>query len=98
MASQARALDTCLSSIAAEHDRIEQARHRRQTIERAAEEYRRMWKFSGGLICTTFPPLTELEAHQARRNAWDYSQVAGTLKFRELYRAEVAAINAAEEV
>lgn len=88
--SATRTISACFASVEAEPSK------RREQIARAANEFRRMWKFSNGTIITTYPPLSELEAFQARRDAYNYSLIAGTTKATALYRDEVSAINRAE--
>ncbi|MFN3424865.1 MAG: hypothetical protein ACK40C_09200 [Novosphingobium meiothermophilum] len=88
-------MDRLLKHVEAEPE-IEAA-HRWRQIERAACDFRRAYRFSRELVRVSFPPMTATEAERARRAAyhWSYHAFCGQAGV-EAYRAEVAAINAAE--
>lgn len=68
-------------------------------IERAARDFRTAWQRreqTGLIVNVAFPPLDGWEANVARKAAYDFSLFHRTPNWRDLYRAEVAAINAAE--
>jgi len=94
MKSNVKRMSALLSHVAAEPE--QEAAFRWQRIERAAMDFRTAYRFSPSLVRTTFPPMSAIEADRARRAAYDWSFNSGLADFKAAYRAEVAAINAAE--
>ena len=87
-------LSRLLDHVAAEPEA--EAAHRWQCIERAAMYFRTAYKFSPDLVRVSFPPMTEAEATRARNAAYHWSFHAHLPNAKDAYRAEIAAINAAE--
>lgn len=83
-----------LDHVAAEPEM--EAQHRWKRIERAANEFRRAYQFSPDLVRVSFPPMNAAEAERARGAAYHWSFHAHITNAKDAYRAEVAAINAAE--
>lgn len=94
MKSNVRRMAALFDHVAAEPE--QEAAFRWERIQRAAMDFRTAYRFSPDLVRVTFPPMSAIEADRARRAAYDWSFNCGLPDFKAAYRAEVAAINAAE--
>lgn len=85
-----------IRSFTALNDPEGRAQARWKRIERAANDFRRAYQFSPDMVRVSFPPMTATEAERARGAAYHWSFHAHITNAQEAYRAEIAAINAAE--